>query len=354
VVDENGDGRLDAKEQAKFDEDTTAAFRLAQLGISAKDAQTVVTAGRSKGRGGTESADKLIAASDLSAAGPADFARSASAMGQFADSDTALAVATALTKEEKNFEQIPTLVRGAAVTLGAAADDSEFSKKYGLKGLSESEKIAKLREIGAREGKGATEEERVADFSRGFKNAGLDEEKARALGILVRQADTVESTRAKLGSVDAGLAERKVAALEADPLVGSRMQSDQAAAVTALNQLYGPEAGPAREKRAALMQRGAELNRLGAGIGVDQETGEAKPWYSPGRLFGGISATGRRIRETGGNTELSDGGEAGLKGSLDELVKSLRENTEATRQNSGAAQRVAPVGGNPANAEEKY
>lgn len=355
VVDKDGDGRLNAEEKAAFDEDTTAAFGLAQLGISPEDAQTVITSGRSKGKGGRESADKLALASDLSAAGPADFARAASAMGQFSDGDTALAVATALTQEEKNFEQIPTLVRGAALALGSASDDSELSKKFGLKGLSEADKIAKLRERGKTEGKGATEEERIADFSRSLKNYGLDEEKARAVGILVRQGDTVASTREKLGGVEAGLTERKVAALAADPLVGSAMGADQAAASAALDKLYGVDADEARDKRAAALALGAELQRYGGGWAVDPETGEEKGIFNPGTwagravaMWNGMPGTG--LNGQGTNQDDSLSGQEKLAIQLELLNKSLQENTAATQANSTSAKasRPAPVEG------EKY
>lgn len=351
VVDENGDGALDENEKAKFTEDTGAAFRLAQMGISAEDAQTVITSGRSRGMGGATAADKLTAASDLSAAGPADFARAASALGQFQDYDTGLAAATALTKEEKNFEQIPTLLRGAALTLGSANDDSDFSKKFGLAGLSESEKIQRLRELGAQQGEGATEEERIASFSRGFKNYGLDEEKARALGILVRQGETVTSTRERLQNVQPGLTEEKVAALAANPLTAGTLAADQAKATAAINNLYGNESERGKAANQRALERGAELQRGGLSIGVDKESGQALPWTDPRRI---IAEAMGMVTGAGSFRGEKDGGEEGLKEALGNLQQSLDRNTAATEANSGATKKNIPVGGSPANAEEKY
>lgn len=358
VVDANGDGRLDEGERAKFDEDFAAALKLRQLGITPEDAQTVITSNRARGIGGTEAANKLIAASDVSAAGPADFARSASAMGQFKDSDTALAVATALTQEEKNFEQIPTLVRGAAKVLGEANDQSDFSKKFGLAGLSEADKIARLRELGKTRGTGATEEERIASFSRTMRNEGLDEESARALGILIRQGPNVAQTRERLGSVDPGLADAKVAGLLADPLTGSQMRAEQAAASATADKLYGVDSAKARDRRAAALARGAELQRFGGGMAVDPETGEERAFYDPRTWFGrgramlnGMPGTG--LNRGGTNQDPSLTGAEKLEAQLAELNKALQENTEATKANSTSAA-AAKAGGAASNAEERY
>lgn len=358
VVDGNGDGKLNKEEKAKFDEDYAAALALRQAGVSAEDAQKVVTSGRSKGRGGKEAADKLTMAADISAAGPADFARSASAMGQFADQDTALAVVTSLTQEEKNFEQIPTLVRGAAKVLGSANDDSDFSKKYGLKGLSEADKIAKLREEGARRGKGATEEERIADFSRSFRNDGMEEESARSMGILVRQGEGMKSAREKISAAESGLADKKVSALLADPLAGSAMRAEQAAATSGAEKMYGAGSEEARQKRAAAMARGAELQQYGGGWAVDPDTGEERSAIDPrtwaGRtaaMFNGMPGTGFN---KGGVNQSGASGTEKLESSLASLQQSLDANTEATKANSSSTKKSTPVGGAASNAEEKY
>jgi hypothetical protein len=354
VVDSDGDGKLNAEEKAKFDEDFAAALALRQAGVAADDAQKVITSGRSKGIGGKESADKLTAAADISAAGPSDFARSASAMGQFADQDTALAVATALTQEEKNFEQIPTLVRGAAKVLGQANDESDFSKKYGLAGLSEADKIAKLREEGKRRGKGGTEEERIASFSRSFRNDGMDEEAARAMGILVRQGEGVASAREKIVGAESGLAEKKVGALLADPLAGSAMRSEQAAAGAEATALYGPEAEGSRDKAAYDKARAADLQRFGGGQAVNED-GTLKGVFSWDSYAGSMAAARNGMPvQRGFERQQAGGGDEKLAASLEALNKSLQENTAATVANSAGAKKQTPVGGSAGNAEEKY
>lgn len=358
VVDANGDGKLNAEERKKFDEDFGAALTLQKIGVGAEDASTVITANRTKGIGGSVAADKLIAAADKSVGGPADFARAGAAINQFENTDTGLAVATALTAEGTRLEQLPTLVRGAALTLGSANDESEFSKKFGLVGLSEEEKIAKLREEGKRRGKGATEEERIADFSRSFKSkegGSLDEEKARAMGLLVRQGgmfgSTLDAVRAAEGS---GLAEKKAAALLADPLAGSAMRSDAAAALSSANAAYGPEAESARDARARSIARGAEMQRFGGGMAVNED-GTEKSALSGDFLEAII---GRAIAKWNGmQGGLGRDGTPGQKLQDEELAKlrqALEANTAATVANSSASKSSKPVGGAASSAEEKY
>lgn len=371
VVDANGDGVLDAEEKKKFDEDFGAALTLQKQGIKPEDAASVITANRTRGIGGSVAADKLIAAADKSVGGPADFARAGAAINQFENTDTGLAVATALTAEGTPLEQLPTLVRGAALTLGSANDDSEFSKKFGLAGLSEEEKIAKLREEGKRRGKGATEEERIADFSRSFKSkegGSLDEEKARAMGLLVRQGgifdSTLEAVRAAEGS---GLAEQKAAALAADPLAGSAMRSDAAAALQQADAMYGRESDAAREKKARLQEKGAWLTREGGEAGVDPATGQAIGFTdNPYKWFEGRQQAQSKRIAAGEKANISTwfgwdekGGSTGSAGdsaqaSLDALTKALQENTDATKANSSSTKKSTPVGGAASNAEEKY
>jgi len=360
VVDANGDGNLNAEERKKFDEDFGAALTLQKQGISAEDASTVITANRTKGIGGSVAADKLIAAADKSVGGPADFARAGAAINQFENTDTGLAVATALTAEGTPLEQLPTLVRGAALTLGSANDQSEFSKKFGLAGLSEEEKIAKLQEEGDKRGKGATREERIADFSRSFKSkegGSLDEEKARAMGLLVRQGgmfgSTLEAVKAAGGS---GLAEQKAAALAADPLAGSAMRSDAAAALQTAGDMYGVGSDKARDTRDRALARAAALKQYGGDIAIDPSTGlEKNPFTNPidaARGYGAARAAGMPENYVQGADKMS--GQEMLTAAMAGLQKSLDANTAATEKNSGATKTTKPVGGAASNAEEKY
>lgn len=360
VVDANGDGILNAEERKKFDEDFGAALTLQKIGVGAEDASTVITANRTKGIGGSVASDKLIAAADKSVGGPADFARAGAAINQFENTDTGLAVATALTAEGTPLEQLPTLVRGAALTLGSANDESEFSKKFGLVGLSEEEKIAKLREEGKRRGKGATEEERIADFSRSFKSkegGSLDEEKARAMGLLVRQGgmfdSTLEAVRAAGGS---GLAEQKAAALAADPLAGSAMRSDAAAALQTAGDMYGEGSDAARDKRDRALARAAALKQYGGDIAIDPSTGlEKNPFTNPidaARGYAAARQAGMPEKYVQGSESMS--GQEMLTAAMASLQKSLDANTQATQANSAASKTTKPVGGAASNAEEKY
>ena len=105
----------------------------------------------------------------------------------------------------------------------------------------------------------------------------------------MRQGESVASTRAKLGAIEPGLTAGKVAGLEADPVVGSSMAAEKAAAMTAYNQLYGPESEAARDNawRRSPVRR---VDAKGASIGVDQWARLKRG--KPDRIFGDITAAG--------------------------------------------------------------
>lgn len=347
ATDTNGDGVLQPAEKAAFQTDFGAALKLRQVGVAAQDAQTVVTSGRARGAGGDVSADKLIVASDRSEAGPADFARSVSAMGQFKDTDTALALTTALSKEEKNFGELPTLVRSLGQVLSEASDESKFSKKFGLAGLSESDKIASLRAQAIQTGDPSlSEAERLQQFTAAFKNEGLDETKARAMGIAVRQGSTVASTLGALGNMQAGVADRKVAALRADPVLGSLMRAEETAAMVEVDAVYGAEATAARDERARAQARGIQLRQYGGGQAVNED-GTAKPVefdvWSPidsiknlqPVLSGHTRAALNGMPSTGMNAPVIDPaapGTAQTDEALRNVAEALRENNTHTAE----------------------
>ena len=157
------------------------------------------------------------------------------------------------------------------------------------------------------------------------------------------------------GTETTGRADAKVGQLKGDALTGSAMQSERAAALSESNAIYGPEAQDARDKRAGVLSRGAQLQASSASFATDNN-GEALPWYNPNRIMAEVAA----FTMPGSAPQGPQGGgdsSAQLKTSLDELSKSLRENTAATVANSdasagGGAKKA--TGGAVSNAEEKY
>jgi hypothetical protein len=380
VVDADGDGRLNEQERADFDEDFGAALDLNNLNVSAEDAQTVITSGRARGQGGQESADKFIAAASTSGANPGDFAKSASALAQFEDSDAGLAILSALTREEKNFGRLPTMLRNLGGILGESADGSDFSKKFGLAGKGELEKVQALRQHAIDTGdQSLSEEERIRKFSKSFESEGLSKREAEGLGIAVRQGDFAAQVQGQLGELEAGVTERKLASIMEDPGVRAAKQAAQAKALAEAATLYGPESEDARENLKGRLAVGADRLAEGDSRRVNIESGEAgllarvadfvnRANISAGTGPGGMPAQAeveRRNREIAerprDNDERVVTAMERLAGVLEANIAATEENSKtteansgATEENTGASRGRAPVGGALSNAEEKY
>lgn len=374
VVDANGDGLLQPEEQAKFDEDMKAAFVLRNLGVSPEDAQTVITAGRARGQGGTKSADKFSAAASAGGATTAQFAGSISALSQFTDTDTGLAALASLTREEKNFGRLPTMLRNLGGVLGSQADESEFSKKFGLKGLSEAEKVAKLRELAQQRGKGDTEAARLKSFTDTFQNEGLSKREAEALGIVVRQGGFMEQVRGQLGALEPGVAQRRLDTVFQDPVVKGTKDAETVAALSEYAAAYGPQSEAGRENLKGKLAVGAEAVAEGRMQNVDIETGEpnwrerardyfgrfvseGQPTQGPNMGAGGLPVgMGRpEIRNDGVTNDERLGQKLDrLADVLEKSIQTTEQNNAATEANTNASRGKAPVGGAASNAEEKY
>lgn len=373
IADADGNRKLEGAEKTSFDDSFGAALKLGQLGVKPEDIQNAITAAMVRGESGSMEADKTVLAAGASKLDEGDFAASAAAMQQWQDSDAAKAAVAAMSRTEAKGE-LPTLTRAAAQALGQAGDSSEFSAKFGLAGLSEADKIAKLREVGAREGTGATAEERVASFSRTLTDKGLDETKARAVGALLREGASFEQTLGSLRDLKPGgdLVGARLSELKKDPVIASLMQSREAAAMQEVNDLYGESAGAARDERAQALSRGAELTAYGGGRAVDPTTGEEKGVgfsANPLEAFGLFSQTNRDIiggrlaamwngmpgtgfNGTGVNQDRDKTGGERLELTLNKLAESLDRNTKATEANSTSARASRPA---PAPVEgEKY
>lgn len=377
LADKDGSGTLDAEERKAFDNYFAAAAGMAELGVDSADALKVIGSGAARGLTGQESADKLLAAADASFQDPKALAKAIAETGEFSSLEEALAVLTATTIENQEPGTFGTSMKRLGLILGKAGEQSKegaaFNKKFGLEGLSESEKLTALAKYGARTGKGATEEERIRDFTAGLSNEeGITKEASVDLARAVRAAWKAESTRAMLDSQSEGWMERSLQKQLDNPLTGPGILSDRQKALAEAGGLLGPQAEEAQRLLAERQIEGAGMLAKGDVANVTPE-GEAAPLSQ--RTWGAwIRGAGSAVLEAMGpgasvgygyapGAAAWDAMEAAKPAPVEaadvlqaqrELTEALKANTEATRANSGAAQRVAPVGGNPANAEEKY
>lgn len=371
LADKDGDGKLSAEERKQFDTDFDAAAGLAEASVAPEDALRVITAGRARGQSGQESADLLIRAAETSAQGPATFARSISATGEFSDQKEALSILSALTKEQTDTGKLPAAMERLGLVLGKVGETGEtakFTKKFSLEGLSETEKIAKLREYGAQHGEGETEEERVRDFTSKLPSEkGLSKEQAIDLARVVRQASSATATRGILERDAEGRLDSALKKGMDDPLIAAGVLQDRQKALTATTGLIGPQAEDAKKRLAKRQIAGAE--RLEAGdVDAVTETGELKAFgdlpfmqkigrvlesnQSAGFGYGagpGAAAVEQQSREQAAAPRATN---EGVQQKHAELIEALRANTEATLGNSKATAGKAPAGGAASNAEE--
>lgn len=362
--DTDGSGTLDANERAVFDARFGGAAALQATGTTAEDATNLQLAASNMGVGGMEASAKAMAAAQMSMRGTDVIAKAAAPMAQFDDFDTGMAAITALSKGELNVGQIPQRVKDAQLALSSAADKDDFSKKHGLAGLSMGEKIDKLR--GA-----AIESGDVKGFTDQFKNQGLDEGKAIAMGLLIQQGDLYGSALGKLKNVDPASAMGSVDKLRGDSLTRGAMITEEAKAALEVEGMIGSGSDKAYKMHENQIALGQELAAYGGGQAVDPETGLPKeydilrPIASLGagydRLAGTAKAAwnGMPIFGRGGVGENDSG--SGFAENNDKLIAALEENNRllaannaATAANTAGTKKTTPVGGNPMQAEEKY
>lgn len=362
TADKSGDGKLDAKEQAAFDANLKAGAALGSTGVTADDATNIILAGDNKGVGGQDTAAKLLTAATISKRGPAQFSRSASAISQFDDLNTGMAVTTALSAAELNPERLAERTKDAQLSLSSASDKSKFSQKYGLAGLTASEKIAKLRNDAVASGD-------VKKFTDEFQNIeGFDEGKATSMAMLVQQGELFSTAEKGIRASGAKDLAPTIQKLKDNPITGSQMRSAEAAATSGFVDAFGAESDPAREERAAALARGAELQRYGGGRAVN-EAGEEKPFdFAPWNILGadnrdviggrfsammnGMPGTG--FNRNGPNQDPKTSGFEKLEAQLAMLNDTLAKNNEITAANTNASKTTKAVGGAASNAEEKY
>ena len=381
IVDVNGDGRLDTGEKAAFATDFGAAAGMSEAGVASEDALKIVTAGRARGQSGQESADLMAAAAALSALGPSDVAKSISATSEFSDQKQALSILTGLSKEQTETKKLPAAMERLGIILGKSGEVGEtagFSKKYGLEGLTETQKIEALRQYGLQHGEGDTAAARVRSFTATLPGEkGLAKETALDLARVIRQTDTVTSARGALDEGSAGALDAILKKNIESPLSGPGIVADRQAALAAVGQLIGPQSQEAQARLSRRQIAGARMVQEGDVLNVTPG-GESKAiseqswsaWAKRGLESMGRSASvgygaGPGLMEIERQQAVAQAApQANMEGVMSvqrELVEQLKRNNEllsennsVTAQNSAASRGRAPVGGSAGNAEEKH
>lgn len=380
INDTDGNGKLEADQQAAFDTDYKAALKLIEAGVAQEDAKKIITAGKARGQSGAVSADMMAKAAALSALGPSDVSKSISATSEFSNQTEALSILTALSKEQTETGKLPAAMERLGIVLGASGEVGEtakFSKKYGLLGLSETEKIEKLRKYGAQHGKGKTEAERIRSFTATLPGEeGLAKETAIDLARVIRQSDTAQATKSELKSGAAGEMDKIIAANLASPITGPGMLANRQAALAEVSGIIGPQSEKAQAALARRQIEGAAMLAEGDVANVNPD-GTAKPFLE--RTWG---AWGKRALEGMGRSASVGYGAGpsvaqieaqnrisasqpqptaeGLIQVQQELVDQLKKNNALLQENNQvtAAANTAGgtklAGGAATNAEERY
>lgn len=381
IVDMNGDGSLDESERGAFDKDFGAAAGLIESGVAPEDALKIITAGRARGQSGDVSADLTAKGASLSALAPSDVAKSISATSEFSDQKEALAILTGLSKEQTETGKLPAATERLGVLLGKSGEVGEteaFSKKYGLIGLTETQKVEALRQYGAQHGEGATEEERIRSFTATLPGEkGLGKEAAIDLARVVRQSASIQSTREALESGAEGTLDSMLQKGIDNPLTGPGIVADRQAALAAVGKIIGPQAEASQAALARRQVEGGAAIAEGDVANVNED-GTAKAfgeqtWGAWGRKF--IEGAGRSASVGYGyapgaaqieadNRARAERPQSNMEGVMrvqESLVEELRRNNDlleknnaATEGNTAAAAAKRPVGGAAGNAEERY
>lgn len=279
--DVNGDNKLDEKERAKFDEGMGVGADMVNLGISAADAQGVITSAAARDISTTRMSNAFqIAAEKSGKMGPGQMAAVVPSTQQYSTAEAGLAVATAISGEEAP-DRVAEKVRASQRALGPGADAGKFAKKFKLQGLSEIERIEKVSAYAIEHGdQSLSENERVAAFSRQLSDPkyGLDIQQAEGVGMLLRQRGKLRDTydaMTEIASTDRNLVGERAANLYKSPDQNSELQGRIQAANLQYEQSFGSAAKAAREEKRIRRDEGATYQAVGRRDLVNQATGES-------------------------------------------------------------------------------
>jgi hypothetical protein len=266
------------KTQGVFDEadkkELDVALKLQQLQVESEAAGNIVAEGINREIGGEAAANLVLEAAASSKLEAKDFARSLPATKQFSTLEQGLAATSALSTQELKKERIPELLKGTGQAL--QDEESDFSKKFGLEGLSETEKIRKLR-TAAEQSKGGVE--KFTQIS-SLQRAGVKEKiGAEGIGALIRAVDVMETVSKQLQTPGAeirgehidNLLENRIADIESAPDTGTGQRANKTKATREALKAFGPDAEESQRLEAMRKRHGLEAEAQGKLLRVNDE-----------------------------------------------------------------------------------
>lgn len=333
--------------------DLLVGMRMTQLGVEGQDAAPIVQTGVVRGIGAQRAAELALTASDLAPWAPKDVAKALPKTMKFTSLEQGLAASATMRRAGIITEQIPYATEAVGRLL--SKQDSPLAKKFKLKGLSETEQIAR---ISAAADASGDREKFIRSLPEKYK---VGEEEARGLQALLSQGDYFQRAEAALRAAPEGDVERRLAALREDPMQRREFEGRRAAAMARYQQEYGPMADAAAAERARTQATGMRLQEElppEMAAAMTDANGRAnwrgRTWVALQNRGGGSGVLGAMRLAVPGQTggfglEMgreflpsvfggrNGGEEFALNKKVDELVTALEANTAATRENSQAS-----------------
>jgi hypothetical protein len=338
-----------------------AVNRLIKMGVAGGDISEIAAAGEVGGLDFSATAGAFGRAAVDSKLTPAQLSQAAPAWGEYKDPRTGMAVSAALSKAGVAPGSLMDRTRDLSMALNM---DSDLMKKAWEKAggteqysaLDEVQRVAVMKSI-------------IPDLD---KSGTLSTHEVMKAGITEQQkADAIARASNKLDF----LKQEQVAVLQASPetlqaIIGQQEKdptvrganrsaaSEAMAEYTASDTLAGQKA---RLDKDIKRQFGRELMQKGYSWGWDSQTGEATLWGSLLQDPTGNRALSMRTKAyyerraeaqedagaTAGAEPARAGGGGGFVEAIGELIKELRANTDATRQNSNSTPAHSPSASGP-------
>ena len=375
-VDRDGVKGLSEDERKAFEESMRVSGNLVNLGVAPEDTQKVIAGAPARGLSAKRMSNIFMTAAEASTSMvPADMAKMMSATGQYSSAEAGFSAATAISEEERDPGRVMEKVRSAQRALGPGADSTKFTKRLGLKGMSESERIDAIAQYFIQNGdQNLSEDQRIDAGTRTLgdtKKFGLDIEEAQSVGMLVRQRGKFKNTLAEMQAMPEGKdrAQELFSGLMEDPNSVGEFQGRVTAAKAKADPLYGVNAQGVQDEKRMRRDAGEVLLATGNVQGVDPATGESTQTWGQRAINRVAFGAGRLLASTYGDTEQLDnpfstniegravagqtkrmqegGGGAGagsgtgaqverLNANLEALNKQLETNTATTAENTAA------------------
>lgn len=330
--------------------DLPTIAKLANLGVQGQDAAPIAQAGIVRGMGSARASDLALKAADLASWDVSDVARVMPKTMLFSSMESGLAAGSVLAEAGVVKEQIPAQTEALSRVLGK--DKSKLSKKFGLAGLSEAERVNKLSAAADASGN-------RAEFLRTMpEKYDLGEEEGRALRATLSLGNRYGEYEQQLRATPKGELDTRFAQVMQDPMQKREFEARRSDALTRYATDFGPMAEKAEQERASKQATGARLMRempSEAAAAMTDDQGRAnwlgRGWSALQNIGGGSGVAGalRAVAPGGGGAFGQAAGQEFLPsvfggGSGDKraeantevskLVEALDKNTEATKANT--------------------